>query len=681
MVDVTRAVVGVFKGFSESGLEFKAEIVAPYNSEYSPVLGSFLLVSISPEDYLLGRITNFYPVGVMSGAEAEDYLARLMKTGRTVPEDIKEAKLRYNVQVKLLGGLSMGVDGAIQYRPSIRQLPHLGAFVASPNEQAIRFICSLGVESGEKPALLGHLSMGDVIYDGSNGNRSYPVGFDVRRLVGRRTYVFAHAGYGKTNLIKHMVTQLYEGNPNVGFLIFDPEGEYAFEDKKGRPGLADIAELRDKIVVYTDRHVPEKYGSVIGGDVHFSLAVFAPGEVIATCVVPDKWEQVWANVVRGLASNEWAALIGELGTSGFRTETGRIIEIIHTQERTAPQAILNNLVPVIRRLHRDTSRMMEGIIWHLQKGHIVIVDISLMSSIHGRWVASLILADIFHRNQSNFIAGTEGELLNAVAVVEEAQTVLSGRRDERENIFVQWAKEGRKYNLGGIFVTQQPGAISSELLSQGENFFVFHLLSAQDLFSLKNANAHFSEDILTVLLNEPIPGNAYFWSAPYQPFVLPLKVVNFEEFAKRESKKSSAAAGRTPAEEFAGILPDLEKEVDSVIRNSIEMDKRVPLYPEVSVVGEDRKGLVAVKLWNLKFCIAETLSAAAGQLYTVGMSDGKRTILDKVLDDSLRRQGLTYRLLRLDGSQYLVFDPDQIKVGKPVKHEPLAFGQQIEQIQ
>src|SRR6266699_6615028 len=107
MVDVIEHRVGVFKGFSESGLEFKAEVVTPYHTEFRPTLGGFMVVEASAENYLLGRITRFYPVGVMSGEEADDYLARLIRTNRQVPEDIKEAKLRYNVNVKLLGGIKV----------------------------------------------------------------------------------------------------------------------------------------------------------------------------------------------------------------------------------------------------------------------------------------------------------------------------------------------------------------------------------------------------------------------------------------------------------------------------------------------------------------------------------------------------------------------------------------------
>ena len=38
-------------------------------------------------------------------------------------------------------------------------------------------------------------------------------------------------------------------------LIFDPEGEYAFPVKTN-PALADIPELSDKLVVFTNRKYP-----------------------------------------------------------------------------------------------------------------------------------------------------------------------------------------------------------------------------------------------------------------------------------------------------------------------------------------------------------------------------------------------------------------------------------------
>ena len=160
----------------------------------------------------------------------------------------------------------------------------------------------------------------------------------------------------------------------------------------------------------------------------------------------------------------------------------------------------------------------------------MVVDISLLSSTNGYRVAGLILNELFNRNQENFVAGSEGEVLPIIAVVEEAQSVLP-RGVSDSSPFVAWVKEGRKYSLGAILVTQQPGSVAPELLSQGDNFFAFHLLSVGDLKSLQNHNAHYSDDILASLLNEPIKGNAYIWSAPDQPFALPSRISNFESWA------------------------------------------------------------------------------------------------------------------------------------------------------
>src|SRR2546429_9380326 len=124
MDEVMGTVIGVFKGYITSGLEFKADLVVPYQSEFTPLLGSFLVVEVSKQRYLLGRITRFHPVGLMAGAEAEDYLARMTKAGRSVPEDLKEAKLRYNVHVKLLGGPTLGGERGPQFQASHPPPPH-----------------------------------------------------------------------------------------------------------------------------------------------------------------------------------------------------------------------------------------------------------------------------------------------------------------------------------------------------------------------------------------------------------------------------------------------------------------------------------------------------------------------------------------------------------------------------
>src|SRR6266704_2593430 len=100
--------VGTFKGFNEKGLEFAAEIIAPYDASMleRPQLGQFLLIELgSVEEAALGRITRFVPSGLLATGEGEDYVNTMQRRQQAVPEDLKQQRLKYRVQVKLLGAV------------------------------------------------------------------------------------------------------------------------------------------------------------------------------------------------------------------------------------------------------------------------------------------------------------------------------------------------------------------------------------------------------------------------------------------------------------------------------------------------------------------------------------------------------------------------------------------------
>ncbi|HRK23272.1 MAG TPA: hypothetical protein PLX06_15740, partial [Fimbriimonadaceae bacterium] len=94
-----------------------------------------------------------------------------------------------------------------------------------------------------------------------------------------------------------------------------------------------------------------------------------------------------------------------------------------------------------------------------------------------------------------------------------------------------------------------------EILSQGDNWFIFHLLSAADLRSVKGANAHYSDDLLSSLLNEPIPGHGVFWSSVGgRPFPIPFRAMLFEGLYKTVDPTYSAPAVDTFASRLRARL-------------------------------------------------------------------------------------------------------------------------------
>jgi len=195
-------------------------------------------------------------------------------------------------------------------------------------------------------------------------------------------------------------------------------------------------------------------------------------------------------------------------------------------------------------LHDKSSQLMDMLVHALSQGKLCVIDVSQMRGGQSLVLSGLILRRIFDRNQQEFTAA-DPKTIPTIAVVEEAQSVLNEHAPAAEP-YVAWVKEGRKYDLGAILITQQPGSIPVEILSQGDNWFIFHLLSAADLGSLKKANAHFSDDLLSSLLNEPIPGQGVFWSSVGgKPYPVSLRVLAFERMYAPRDPTYSLDAGNT----------------------------------------------------------------------------------------------------------------------------------------
>lgn len=548
--------MGTFKGFSERGFEFAAEIVAPYTTEMQdrPQLGQFLLIQLSTtEEASLGRITKFVPSGLLASAEGEDYVNTMQEREQDVPEDLKKSKLKYRVQIKLLGAvknvkINVTKDNKpkeiekIIFVPSQRRLPHLGAKVALPSDEVLTELCQLSEGNTD----LGDYVLGEFVYSGKTSmpeslfrqiNPSLKVTFNINNLVSRRSMVFARAGYGKSNLLKFLIGELYrygkpitERNTKVGVLIFDADGEYFWPDFKNRPGLCDVDQLKENIIVFTSRAASSPYyNSWKAGDVKIDIRDLPARDVIGIAISQDRQNQQNIIKLKSLDFARWRELVNLIKLDGLAADEAVVGNLLGYQNvndaRAEILAAKSNMNNVVSHLHDPDSQLLQGTLEALQEGYCVVIDISLLSTVAGNNIAGLLMRKIFNYNQENF-TGTSP--MAVISIIEEAQSVL-GKNLEETSPFVEWVKEGRKYDLGSILITQQPGSMAPELLSQADNWFCFHLLSEGDASTLGKYNSHFSHDVLAHIISEPIPGNCFMWSAPKQPFVLPVRIRSFEE--------------------------------------------------------------------------------------------------------------------------------------------------------
>lgn len=141
------------------------------------------------------------------------------------------------------------------------------------------------------------------------------------------------------------------------------------------------------------------------------------------------------------------------------------------------QAVSWRLKILLRELHeKDAPTIAEEVLCHLGNNLIVVMDLSLIRVEMAQDILGAILNKIFDYNKESF-TGNRKALIPSITVLEEAQNVLSEKAiSDESSIFIRYTKEGRKYGLSFVYITQQPGSIDNTILSQTDNYFVMHVL-------------------------------------------------------------------------------------------------------------------------------------------------------------------------------------------------------------
>jgi len=662
-------VVGIFRGFQKAGMEFHADLVLPYRNEFQniPMHGQFLLVQLeTPDEAVLGRIASFSSEGKLSFGSGEEFNIRAVREDRPIPEDLREQYLKYRVNIRVLGVLRRNGNG-LTFVPSHRRLPHVGSTVAFPNAQVLREIAGHNIDG----APIGHLAFGEYIY--AVGSKSFQpqewmqvvdpevlVRFPIESLVSRRSFIFARAGFGKSNLNKLLFSKLYETTPfvtkragkqvPVGTVIFDPDGEYFWPDDKGRPGLCDVPALEDKVVVFTDRKNPSPfYQSFVAGGIKLDIRRLRPGDVISIALGQERQEQQNVRKLRGLPQERWEKLVNLIDETGNATpleSVAKLLDLEFPKQDAETLAARANMTSIVRMLHDKSSQLMDMLVHALSEGKLCVIDVSQMRGGQSLVLSGLILRRIFDRNQQEFTAA-DPKTIPTIAVVEEAQSVLNESAPAAEP-YVAWVKEGRKYDLGALLITQQPGSIPVEILSQGDNWFIFHLLSAADLTSLKRANAHFSDDLLSSLLNEPIPGQGVFWSSVGgKPYPVSFRALLFEKLYSMRDHNYNQPAGHTYAQTLRSTFFGMRQLATTTRAPEVEGTDTL-----LTAQAESEESEMLDVMANIEQRVFDALRADATLIQKVESSDGaawgsiKAFFLEHLPEHLDDRNNLAFQLVK-----------------------------------
>jgi uncharacterized protein len=369
-------------------------------------------------------------------------------------------------------------------------------------------------------------------------------------LVGNRLAVFAQSGFGKTNAVKVML--LGAMNQSYGKLIFDRRGEYVpnTSDERGKVwGLVNHPNAKEKLVLFTNRDSRLADGE-LKNKVHvlkkFAIKIedIPPIDLIGLYPNLTSPQKEFLYVYEGDPNSTKYSVYKDVLA---KNENGRWDESNWNNtladwfgNKEAQQKLDYSASIVVRSVRKKLSTMsmrpfvdlssdgIREVLEHLQAGRTVVIDLSGYVSERDRtFVATLITRKLFNYNLQRLDSNDPKEgKIKTVIFFEEAQTLLSNERVGEGSIFVDIAKEGRALEIGLVAITQQPSAISTNILSQFNSFIALHLEFTDDIQFLKKVAGNF--DGLEMDLRRKVPGHAYLVTR-LKPFAIPMKVFQFNQ--------------------------------------------------------------------------------------------------------------------------------------------------------
>ena len=332
----------------------------------------------------------------------------------------------------------------------------------------------------------------------------------------------ASTGKGKSNLVSCMLWDVLDKD-FCGMLVLDPHDEYY---GRSELGLKDHPK-KEKVIYYSINPPPGARSLKINlkllkpehfeGAVYFSdpqrQALFAYYKKFKTDWIPMILKEV---KIEGVSFHEDTIavvkrrLIGLLGLDIFEGEI-------------QCEGIFDNIAG---------ENTIADICSDLEQGKIVVVDTSLFSGAIEILVGSLITNEIFNKYK---YYKTKGELEDKPVisiVIEEAPRVLGKQVLEKgPNIFSTIAREGRKFKIGLVAITQLPSEIPKTVLANMNTKIILGVeMGSERQAVIESSPQDLSQDSRNIASLDK--GEALVTSV-FTKFAVPIKIPFFPDFVKQ----------------------------------------------------------------------------------------------------------------------------------------------------
>ena len=374
----------------------------------------------------------------------------------------------------------------------------------------------------EKPSnalYLGKVRSGSNVLD-------VPVNINGKEAISHHILIPATTGRGKSNLVKVMLWNLIP-KEYCGILVIDPHDEYY---GRNEIGIKDHPKAQKKVDYYSTN--PPKGGYQL----KINISILRPWNLQGIIDLTEAQNQAMYVYYSHYGKNWLESLLTtdeeEAGRRGIQETTldalRRKLKLTFDLEvRKGEVRPRGNIF-----VNGGFESLVKDITHSIEEGNKVILDTSSMPQEKELLIAGIITDRIFKRYKNYKEKGELDDKPTFGVVIEEAPRVL-GERAGR-NVFHQIAREGRKFRVGLIAVTQLSSMIPREILANMNTKIILgNEMKSEREAIIGSAAQDLSKDSKNIASLDK--GEAIV-SSIFTKFAIPIQIDLFESIAEEEKE-------------------------------------------------------------------------------------------------------------------------------------------------
>lgn len=424
-------------------------------------------------------------------------------------------------------------DGKAYYNTkSPKRLPNFFSPIKSIENSDLKFLEPKNIEHS---IYLGDIRSGSTVKDGIK------VYIDLIKSLTHHILIPATTGRGKSNLVKVMLWSILDTD-GAGILVLDPHNEYYGDNI--RIGLRNHPKKDEKLEYYSPDHNNNDALSLSINvrkikPYHFSgIGGFSSAQSEAMRMFYNKYGENW---ITAIAKGKDKGVLKEMGVhEGTAEVLKRKIET-----KLGISAIDDNTAPGGKKCIFKSNLFIGGdsglstvqdIIEALENEKIVIVDSSKLSDFEELFIGSIISSNIFNNYKNYDSLKLKNKPVISI-VIEEAPRVLSQDAIESHggNIYGTIAREGRKFKIGLIAITQLASVIPRAILANMNTKIILgNEMSPERSAIINSASQDLSDDERIIASLDK--GEAIV-SSVFTRFAIPIYTPEFEKFVAKYLEK------------------------------------------------------------------------------------------------------------------------------------------------